>query len=99
VPGGGGTATVVCLNAGRYFETGSVSRIRPSSSRIATATVVTAFDIDAMRRITSWRIGRFFSTSIFPYVSKCTSFPARVMTVAIPAMRPSSTCCCITAFS
>jgi len=52
-------ATVVCLKAGRYFETGSVSSSRPSSSRIATATVVIAFDIEAMRRITSLRIGTF----------------------------------------
>ena len=66
VPGGGGTATVVCLKAGKYFDTGSVSSSRPSSSRIATATVVTAFDMEAMRRMTSLRMGRFFSTSIFP---------------------------------
>ena len=49
------------------FETGSESSSLPSSSRMSAASVlVTAFDIDAMRKIESFCIGAFFSISRLP---------------------------------
>jgi len=48
------------------FDTGSESSSRPSSSSINAATLVTAFDMDAIRKIVSFCIGAFFWTSSLP---------------------------------
>ena len=66
----GAARTTVFLNAGRNFDTGSVRRRRPSSTRIMAATLVTAFDIEAIRKIVSFSIERPFSTSRLPTASK-----------------------------
>ena len=52
-PAGAGTNTVVFLKDGMYRETGSERPSRPSSTSIIAATLVTALDIDAMRKIVS----------------------------------------------
>ena len=53
---------------------------------MAAATEVTALLIDAMRKIVSFFIGTFFSTSIRPIGSNTAIFPARAMTTVAPAM-------------
>ena len=68
-PGGGGTTTVVALNAGMYLDTGSARPSRPSSTSIIAATLVTAFVMEAMRTIVSRRIGALASTSAIPNAS------------------------------
>ena len=50
-------ATLGFLNSGMKRDTGSVRRSFPSSISIRIATPVTGFDIDAMRKIASLRIG------------------------------------------
>src|SRR2546422_3922656 len=45
------TSTRSFLNAGRYFETGSSSDSFPSSMSIMTPTLVTAFVMEAIRKI------------------------------------------------
>jgi hypothetical protein len=57
------TATRVSRKAGMYLDTGSVMAIFPSSTSIMMATLVIGLVIDAMRKIVSVFIGRFFSTS------------------------------------
>lgn len=69
-PLGGATATVVFWKAGRNLDTGSLKAIRPSSTSIMTATLVTALLMDAMRKIVSVRIGRFASRSASPVASR-----------------------------
>ena len=86
LPAGPGTSTVVDLNAGKYFETGSASRSRPSSISMTAATEVTALVIDAMRKIVSFRIGSRFSTSIQPTGSSTAILPALAMTTTAPAI-------------
>ena len=70
-------ATFVSLNSGMKRDTGSVSRSLPSSISIRMATPVIGFDIDAMRKIASFRIGVFASRSISPCASKCATLPRR----------------------
>ena len=74
------------MNAGRNFDTGSARRSLPSSISITAATDVTALLIDAMRKIVSFFIGTFFSTSIRPIGSKTAIFPPRAMTTVTPAI-------------
>ena len=62
----GATITVVLRKAGMYLLTGSFRSSLPSSTRIIAATVVMAFDCEAMRKIVSVRIGTPFSTSALP---------------------------------
>ena len=76
-PGGGGTATVVFLNAGMNFETGSARPTLPSSTSIMTATLVKAFVCDAMRKIVSVFIGPPASRSALPNASWKTTRPLR----------------------
>ena len=65
-PAGGGTMTVVFLKLGMNFDTGSLRPILPSSTSIMAAMLVTAFDIDAMRKIVSFCIGALASMSRLP---------------------------------
>jgi len=51
---------------------------------------VIGFDIDAMRKIASLRIGAFFSRSIWPCASKCATLPRRDTIVIAPVIWPSS---------
>ena len=62
----GTTATVVFENAGMNFDTGSLSRMSPLSTSIMMATDVTAFDIEAIRKIVSVVIGTCCSRSAMP---------------------------------
>jgi hypothetical protein len=57
------TATRTLSKAERYLDTGSPSRSRPSSTSSMTATLVTGFDIDAIRKIVVERIGRLAPAS------------------------------------
>ena len=66
-------------------DTGSVSRTLPSSISIMIATPVTGFDIDAMRKMASLRIGVFDSRSITPCASKWATRPRRATSVTAPA--------------
>ena len=74
---GGGTKTVVFAKDGIQRETGASSAIRPSSTSMSAATVVTAFDMDAIRKIASFGIGILFSTSREPNASRSTTRPPR----------------------
>ena len=65
-------------------DTGSVSRSFPSSISIRIATPVTGFDIDAMRKIASLRIGVFESMSIRPCASKWAIRPRRATSETAP---------------
>jgi hypothetical protein len=89
-PGAGSSTTMVFAKAGRYFDTGSASRRRPSSTSIIAATLVTALENEAMRTMVSRRIGTLASTSDWPSASKWTTFPPRAMRVTDPAIRRSS---------
>ena len=71
-------------------DTGSVSRSFPSSISIMIATPVTGFDIDAMRKMASLRIGVFESRSMTPCASKCAVRPRRATSVTAPASCPES---------
>ena len=88
-----GTTTVVFLKAGMNFETGSSMTILPSSISITAATLVMAFDIEAMRKMASFGIGTCFSRSSSPKLWKCATFPLRITSVTSPATCPSSTAC------
>ena len=66
---GGGTTTLVALNAGMNLWSGSLSRMRPSSTSIMMATLVIAFDCDAMRNMESFCIGTLRSMSARPAAS------------------------------
>ena len=90
-PAGGGTATVVFPNAGMYLDTGSLRPSRPSSTSIIAATLVSAFDCEAMRKIVSFVIARAASTSDLPKASWWTTRPFRATSVTRPASLPSST--------
>jgi serine/threonine-protein kinase len=59
------------------FATGSVSRTFPSSTRIMTATLVTALLIEAIRKMASGRITRPASRSANPAESWSTTLPRR----------------------
>ena len=83
-------ATFGFLNSGMKRDTGSVRRSFPSSISIRIATPVTGFDIDAMRKIASLRIGVFASTSIRPCASKCAMRPLRDTIVTAPVICPAS---------
>ena len=83
---GGGTATVVVLNAGMNFDTGSFRRSLPSSSSIIAATLVTAFDIEAMRKIASFCIsGGSAHGPRAPRFSKYATRPSRTTIVTVQA--------------
>ena len=71
-------------------DTGSVSRSFPSSISIRIATPVTGFDIDAIRKIASLRIGVLPSRSIRPCASKCAIRPFRDTMVTAPEIWPES---------
>src|SRR2546422_4316549 len=58
------TSTRSFLNAGRYFETGSSSDSFPSSMSIMTPTLVTAFVMEAIRKIVVLRMGDRKSTRL-----------------------------------
>jgi hypothetical protein len=89
-----GTATVVCAYAGMNRETGSESAIAPSSTSIMIATLVTAFDWDAMRKIASMDIGRRASRSAMPTAVTYATCPCRATSTTAPARLPSSTWRC-----
>ena len=89
-----GTATIACLNSGMKRETGSLSRTLPSSIIIITATAVIGFDIEASRKIASFGIGLFASTSLRPCASKWTTLPRRATRVTAPGSAPASICRC-----
>ena len=59
-------ATVVLANDGMKRLTGSVNPIVPSSTRVSTATLVIAFDCEAMRKIVSVVMRRPASLSLHP---------------------------------
>ena len=67
-------------------DTGSVSRSLPSSISIRMATPVIGFDIDAIRKMASFRIGVFASRSIKPCASKCATLPRRDTIVIAPVI-------------
>ena len=69
-------------------DTGSVSRSFPSSISIRIATPVTGFDMDAIRKIASFRIGVLDSMSIRPCASKCATRPLRATIVTAPEICP-----------
>jgi len=71
-------------------ETGSVSRIFPSSTSIMIATPVIGFDMDARRNRLSFAIGFFVSTSMTPCASKCAILPRRATSVTAPATLPAA---------
>jgi hypothetical protein len=74
------------LNSGMKRVTGSVRRTFPSSISIRIATPVTGFDIDAMRKIASLRIGVLCSRSMSPCASKCATRPLRETIVTAPVI-------------
>ena len=80
------TATFISLNSGMNFETGSPSRIFPSSTSIMTATAVMGLDMEASRKMVSLAMGFFDSRSISPCASKCTMLPRRATRVTAPQM-------------
>src|SRR5262249_12319709 len=86
-------STPICmlLNAGRYFDTGSEMRRRPSSLSDNAATVTIGFVIDAMRKIASFVIGALAALSRKPTAWKYATRPLRATTTTAPEMRPRST--------
>ena len=93
-PDAGFTSTFGFLNSGRYFDTGSSSRNRPSSYSIMTATLVMGLVMEQMRNIASGRIGLAASRSIMPCDLNHATCPWRITRVTAPAMRLSSISCC-----
>ena len=88
--GGLATATFADLNSGMNRETGSFSRIFPSSTSIITATAVMGFDIDASLNTPSFGIGFCVSTFSSPCASKCAMRPLRATRVTTPGSAPAS---------
>ena len=80
------TATFRSLKSGMYFETGSASRILPSSTSIMTATPVTGLVEEAMRKRASVVMGLPASASARPWAARWTTFPLRATSVTAPAM-------------
>ena len=87
-----GMPTLVSLNSGMKRDTGSLSRIFPSSSSVRIATAVTGFDIDASRKMASVVIGFFDSRSMNPRASKCATLPRRATSVTAPEISFASMC-------
>jgi hypothetical protein len=81
-----GIAIFVSLNCGMNLDTGSLRRIRPSSTSIRIATAVTGFVIDAMRKMASLRIGVLDSMSIRPWASKWAMRPRLATRATAPAI-------------
>ena len=54
------------LNSGKYLETGSFSKNRPSSASIITPTLVMALVMEAIRKIASLRMSLPASISNMP---------------------------------
>jgi len=83
-------ATFAFLNSGTKRDTGSPRRSFPSSISIRMATPVIGFDIEAMRKMASLRMGVLASTSIRPCASKCATCPLRETIVMAPVIWPAS---------
>ncbi len=85
------TATRASAKLGRYFETGSFSRSRPSSTRIMAATLVIALLWEAIRKRAPDVMGRAASRSAMPKAPLHATLPCRTTTATAPASRPWST--------
>jgi hypothetical protein len=85
-----GTATFNRWSSGMNRDTGSVSRIFPSSTSIRIETPTTGLVIDMMRKIASFCIGFLASMSIRPCASKWAMWPWRATSVTAPEKEPPS---------
>ena len=84
-------STVVCSNVGMYLPARSLTVSLPSSMSCRMATLVNAFDCEAMRNSVSMVILRPASRSDQPTARSYTGFPSRSTSATTPAMRPSFT--------
>ena len=84
-------STEVCSNVGMYLPARSLTVSLPSSMSCRMATLVNAFDCEAMRNSVSMVILRPASRSDQPTARSYTGLPSRRTSATIPAMRPPFT--------
>src|SRR4029079_14933983 len=76
---------------GRYFETGSLTCILPSSTSIMAATDTIGLVMEYMRKIESGRIGSVATRSRKPKVLVQAILPRRATSITAPGTSPEST--------
>ena len=85
-----GSATFSSASGGRYFDTGSASSTRPSSTSSMTAVEVIALVMEAIEKIESVLSGSRVAGSRVPTASRWASLPPRMMPTTAPGSWPAS---------